>query len=160
VSETERVDLRQERLSVDEAIALVAHAGAGAIAVFLGTVRDHNEGKSVTRLEYEAYAGMARSEMDKIRREIEAEIPGVRVAALHRIGDLAVGDIAVVCTASAPHRDEAFRACRMMIDRIKERVPVWKREHAAGGPHWVGWVDARCPPDHGSPEHRHEDTEP
>ena len=141
-----RVDIRQERLSIDEAVALVAHPGAGAVAVFLGTVRDINDGSRVTKLEYEAYAGMARAEMNRIRAEIEGEIAEARVAALHRIGELSIGDVAVVCAASAPHRSEAFRACRLMIDRIKERVPIWKREHGAGGPHWIGWVDARTTP--------------
>jgi len=139
----ERVAIRQERLSVDEAVAWVAHPGAGGIALFLGTVRDANEGHDVTRLEYEAYSAMALAEMNRIRAEIEAEIEGVRVAALHRIGDLAIGDVAVICAASAPHRGEAFRACRLLIDRIKERVPIWKREHGPGGPQWIGWVDAR-----------------
>lgn len=143
MSEVLRVDVRQERLSVDEAVAWVEHAGAGGIALFLGTVRDANDGHRVTRLEYEAYSAMARSEMNRIRAEIEAEIDGVRVAALHRIGDLAIGDIAVICAASAPHRGEAFRACRLLIDRIKERVPIWKREHGPDGPQWIGWVDAR-----------------
>ena len=142
-----RVDIRQERLSIDEAVALVGHPGAGGIAVFLGTVRDANEGHRITKLEYEAYAGMARAEMNRIRAEIETEIPGVRVAALHRIGDLAIGDVAVVCAASAAHRGEAFRACRTMIDRIKERVPIWKREHGPDGPYWIGWVDARTAPE-------------
>jgi len=72
----------------------------------------------------------------------------VRLAAFHRVGSLGVGEVAVVCAASAPHRDEAFRACRLMIDRLKERVPIWKREHGPDGPHWVGWQDARCAPDH------------
>ncbi len=138
-----RVDIRHERLSIDEAVGLVAHAAAGGIAVFLGTVRDANDGHRVTRLEYEAYSTMARAEMNRIRAEIEAEIDGVRVAALHRVGDLAIGDIAVICAASAPHRGEAFRACRLLIDRIKERVPIWKREHGPEGPRWIGWVDAR-----------------
>jgi molybdopterin synthase catalytic subunit len=138
-----RVDMRQERLSIDEAVALVAHPGAGGIAVFLGTVREANDGHRVTRLEYEAYSAMARGEMNRIRAEVEGEIEGVRVAALHRVGDLAIGEIAVICAASAPHRDEAFRACRLMIDRIKERAPIWKREHGPEGPYWIGWVDAR-----------------
>jgi molybdopterin synthase catalytic subunit len=138
-----RVDMRQERLSIDEAVALVAHPGAGGIAVFLGTVREANDGHRVTKLEYEAYSTMARGEMNRIRAEVEGEIEGVRVAALHRVGDLAIGEIAVICAASAPHRDEAFRACRLMIDRIKERAPIWKREHGPEGPYWIGWVDAR-----------------
>lgn len=138
-----RVDVRADRLSIDEAVALVAHPGAGGIALFLGTVRDANDGRTVTKLEYEAYATMARAEMNRICLEIEAEIAGVRVAALHRIGDLAIGDIAVICAASAPHRGEAFRACRLLIDRIKERAPIWKREHGPEGPYWIGWADAR-----------------
>jgi len=153
-----RVAVRQEPLSVDEAIAMVTHPGAGGIAVFLGVVRDTNEGRSVSRLEYEAYGSMAAAEMDRIRVEIESEIAGVRLAALHRVGSLDVGDVAVVCVASAPHRGEAFRACRLMIDRLKERVPIWKREHGPDGPYWVGWEDARCAPDHdhhdGGHEHR------
>ena len=151
-SAARRVDVRAEPLSVDAAIALVARPGAGAIAIFLGTVRDANDGHAVTRLEYEAYASMAGAEMDRIRAEIEAEIPGVRVAALHRTGSLGVGDVSVICAASAPHREEAFRACRLMIDRLKERVPIWKREHGPDGPYWVGWEDARCPPE---PQHEH-----
>jgi molybdopterin synthase catalytic subunit len=141
-----RVEVRNEPLSVDAAIALVAHAGAGGIAVFLGTVRSVNDGHAVERLEYEAYASMACAEMDRIRVEIETEIPEVRLAAIHRTGTLAVGEISVICVASAPHRGEAFRACRLMIDRLKERVPIWKREHGPDGPYWVGWQDARCPP--------------
>jgi len=141
------VDLRDAPLSVDEAIERVKHAGAGALCLFLGTVRDVNDGQPVVRLEYEAYAPMAVAEMTRIAEEIAAEIEGVRLAALHRTGALTVGDIAVVCAASAPHRDEAYRACRALIDRIKARVPIWKREHGPGGAHWVGWSDARCQED-------------
>jgi molybdopterin synthase catalytic subunit len=139
-------------LSVDEAIATVSHSGAGAVAIFLGVVRDSNDGRAVTKLEYEAYGSMAVAEMDRICAGIETEIEGARLAALHRVGALAVGEVAVVCAASAPHRGEAFRACRLLIDRIKERVPIWKREHGPDGPYWVGWVDARCAPDHRHPE--------
>ncbi len=120
------------------------HAGAGGITFFLGIVRDENEGRAVTLLEYEAYGSMAKKELAAIGAELEKEIPGARVAALHRVGKLQVGDTAVICAASAPHRDEAFRACRALIDRIKERVPIWKREHGPEGPYWVGWEDARC----------------
>jgi molybdopterin synthase catalytic subunit len=138
------VDLRDAPLSADEAIERVKHAGAGGLCLFLGMVRDVNDGQPVVRLEYEAYAPMAVAEMTRIAEEIAAEIEGVRLAALHRTGALAVGDVAVVCAASAPHRDEAYRACRALIDRIKARVPIWKREHGPGGAHWVGWSDARC----------------
>jgi molybdopterin synthase catalytic subunit len=138
------VDLRAVPLSVDEAIARVSHAGAGAICVFLGTVRDHNDGRAVVRLEYEAYAAMAGAEMRRIAGEIAGEIAGVRLAVVHRTGSLSVGELAVVCAASAPHRDEAYRACRALIDRVKARVPIWKREHGPDGAYWVGWHDARC----------------
>ncbi len=115
--------IRAEALSLDEITREVRHPGAGAIATFEGTVRDVNEGRAVTLLEYEAYGPMAEAEIAKILDEIRAEIPGVRVAAVHRIGALSVGDAAVLCAASAPHRGEAFRACRLAIDRIKARLP-------------------------------------
>jgi molybdopterin synthase catalytic subunit len=139
-----RVDLRAEALSVDEAIARVKHAGAGAVCVFLGTVRDHNEGRAVVKLEYEAYSAMALVEMKRIVEELEREIAGVRLAVFHRTGALSVGDVAVVCAASASHRAEAYEACRALIDRVKARVPIWKREHGPEGAYWVGWEDARC----------------
>lgn len=139
-----RAVLRAEPLSVDEALAAVRHAGAGAVAFFLGTVRDHNDGRPVTRLEYEAYAPMALAEMERIARETEAKIAGARCAIAHRTGALGLGEIAVVCAASAPHRPEAFAACRRLIEEVKAHVPIWKREHGPDGPYWVGWEDARC----------------
>jgi len=132
-----------EPISIEECVAAVSHPGAGGIDVFVGTVRNHNAGQSVTVLEYEAYVSMAEKEMERIGAEIAAKIAGVRLAVAHRVGRLEVGDVAVVCAASAPHRDEAFRACRMLIDEIKARVPIWKREHGPGGAEWIGWQDAR-----------------
>lgn len=131
-------------LSVAEATAAVSTSEVGGVDLFLGLVRDHNDGRAVTRLEYHAYVSMAEKEMQRIAAEIEREMPGVRLAALHRVGSLAVGDLAVVCAAGAVHRGEAFEACRALIDRIKHRVPIWKREHGPDGPYWVGWQDARC----------------
>lgn len=143
---TERLiaDLRDTPLSVDEALASVRRPGAGGVALFMGVVRDESAGRAVTRLEYSAYAAMAKREIERIAAEIESEIDGVRTCAIHRTGSLEVGDIAVVCAASAPHRQEAFRACRELIDRIKSRVPIWKRELGPDGAAWVGWEDARC----------------
>ncbi len=138
------VALRSEALSLDEAVAHVKHAGAGAVCVFLGMVRDHDDGRPVSKLEYEAYPAMALAEMKRIVEELTAETPGVRLAVLHRTGSLGVGDAAVVCAASAPHRGEAYAACRALIDRVKARVPIWKREHGPDGAWWVGWEDARC----------------
>jgi molybdopterin synthase catalytic subunit len=138
------------RESIDSAAvrACVAHDGAGALVVFDGVVRDHNEGRIVTVLEYDAYDTMAALELERIVAEVERELPGVRAAVSHRLGRLGVGDVAVVCAASAPHREEAFVACRELIDRVKARVPIWKREHGPDGAYWVGWVDARCTHEH------------
>lgn len=138
------VALRDTTLSIDEALAHVSHPGAGGLSLFVGAVRDENEGRAVSALEYQAYESMAVAEMQRIAGDLEREFPGVRVAALHRVGRLAVGDVAVVCAAGAAHRGEAFAACRALIDRIKADVPIWKREWGPQGPYWVGWVDARC----------------
>jgi molybdopterin synthase catalytic subunit len=137
-------EIREQELSLAEVIAAVTRPEAGGISVFVGTVRSDNAGHAVTLLEYQAYASMAAKEMARIGAEISREIAGVELAVLHRVGSLTVGQIAVVCAASAPHRGEAFAACRLLIDRIKARVPIWKREHGPSGPYWVGWEDARC----------------
>ncbi len=150
------VALRSEPLSVDEVVASVRHAGAGAVVVFVGEVRDRSEGRVVTKLEYEAYAPMAVAEMRRIVEELGKEVPEVRLGIVHRVGLLVVGESAVVCAASAPHRREAFRACRALIDRVKERVPIWKREYGEEGAYWVGWRDARCKAEEGGSGHGHE----
>lgn len=141
----ERFAVREASISADEALRLVARPEAGGSVVFVGSVRDHNSEGPVTLLEYEAYSEMAVRELARVAEGIESEIPGVRLSALHRAGALKVGEIAVVCAASAGHRDDAFRAARLLIDRLKERVPIWKREHGEQGPYWVGWQDARGP---------------
>jgi len=138
--------IRDSPLSLEEVMAAVERPEAGAVATFLGVVRNHNEGLGVTKLDYHCYESMANKEMADIATEIEAEIEAVQVSCLHRVGVLEVGDAAVVCAASSPHRAEAFRACRELIDRVKARVPIWKREYGEGGPHWVGWKDARIGP--------------
>lgn len=145
-TESRLCDVRETPLDVDEVLAAVKRPDAGAVALFIGDVRDHNAGQRVTLLEYEAYVSMAIAEMRRIVAELEAELPDTRLAAVHRIGKLRVGDTAILCAASSPHRAEAFQAGRALIDRIKERVPVWKREHGNEGPYWVGWEDARVPP--------------
>lgn len=136
-------ELRETALSLDECYAAVQRPESGGIALFVGTVRNHNQGEAVTVLEYQAYTAMAQKELVRVADEIEAELPGTTLACLHRTGRLVVGDIAVICAASAAHRAEAFRACEALIDRLKARVPVWKREHGATGPHWIGWQDVR-----------------
>ncbi len=141
--------ISEEPLLVEPLLAAVSHAGAGAIDVFYGIVRDFNDGRAVTRLEYHAYNAMAEAEIARIEAAVVDDFPGVRVAVQHRIGSLAVGEVAVLCVASAVHRGEAFRACRALIDRVKGTVPIWKREHGPDGPYWVGWEDARCTGAHG-----------
>ena len=134
------VTLRDTPLSIDECVKAVTHSGAGAIVVFTGVVRDHAEGGAVVRLDYEAYDDLANREMRRILCKLESEIDGLRLAAVHRTGSLAVGDIAVVVAASAPHREAAFQGCREAIDRIKETVPIWKKEWAPDGTaHWVNF---------------------
>lgn len=129
--------IRTEALSIDEPYQAVCTDAQGGVAIFVGRVRHHNQGNEITKLEYEAYVSMAEREIRRIIEEIEREVPGTLLACTHRIGELYVGDLAVVCAASAPHRAEAFTACRSLIDRVKERIPVWKREHGPEGPYWI-----------------------
>jgi molybdopterin synthase catalytic subunit len=132
------VDVRDAPLSLDECLDAVKHPAAGGVALFTGIVRDHADGKPVARLDYEAHPELATKEMRRVLEGIAAEMPGVRLAATHRFGQLAIGDLAVVIAASAPHRGEAFAACRLAIDRIKETVPIWKKEWGPDGEaHWV-----------------------
>ena len=132
------VVLTGEPLSLDRCIAAVRGPGMGGIVTFTGMVRVHSHGATIDHLEYEAYAPMAIREMTRLIVEIEAEVPGVRVAVEHRTGVLAIGDLAVVIAAAAPHRAEAFTACRAMIDRLKDSVPIWKKEFGTSGEEWVG----------------------
>jgi MoaE-MoaD fusion protein len=117
--------------------AAVAHKGAGAICTFTGVVRDNSRGRSVTHLEYEAYAEMATAEMRRIAGEIAQRWPEARVAMAHRTGRLEIGEASVVVSVSCPHRAEAIDACRWGIDRLKESVPIWKKEHAPDGTFWI-----------------------
>ena len=121
----------------------VAHKGAGAICTFTGVVRDSSRGRSVTHLEYEAYAEMATAQMRRIADEIAERWPEARVAMAHRTGRLEIGEPSVVVSVSSPHRAEAIAACKWGIDRLKETVPIWKKEHAADGTYWIEGDEAR-----------------
>lgn len=129
------VDCRisEEPILLDPVWQQVRHPGAGGVAFFVGVVRDHAEGKRVVRLDYEAHESLAEKEMRDVLKGVAERHPGVRLAAVHRVGALEVGDIAVCVAASAAHRAEAFSACREAIDRIKETVPVWKKEWGPDG---------------------------
>jgi len=132
------VQLLATPLSLDRCLAAVRGAWMGGIVTFTGMVRRQSRGALVDHLEYEAYGTMALREMTRLCDEIEAEIVGVVLAVEHRVGRLEVGDLAVVIAAAAPHRAEAFTACRAMIDRLKDRVPIWKKEVGDDGAEWVG----------------------
>lgn len=134
--------------------ASLADAACGGYAAFEGWVRDSNEGQRVQRLEYEAYEALAVREAGRIVAEAVSRF-GVRHAACaHRVGELAVGELAVWVGVSAPHRDEAFRACRYIIDEIKHRLPIWKKEHYVNGD--SGWVNCeRCAAAPQGHDHRH-----
>lgn len=132
-----RCSLSERALDVDAVVARVAGRDAGGLVTFVGAVRDHARGRSIRHLEYEAYPPMALAEMEKICAAAEERWPGTRVAIAHRVGHLAIGDLAVVVAAAAPHRAEAFDACRFAIDTLKEQVPIWKKEVATDGEYWV-----------------------
>ena len=132
------IELRSDRLSTEDCIAAVRRAGAGGIVVFVGSVRDMSEGKQVDFLEYEAYEPMAVQKLHEVAAEAAARWPVLAVAIQHRIGRLEIGEDAVVVAAACPHRAEAFEACRYIIDRLKEVVPIGKKEHGEGGQVWVG----------------------
>lgn len=127
-----------EPLSLAPVVEAVSKVSQGGLVTFTGVVRDHSKGKRVTRLDYEAYAPMAEKKLAEIAGEAREKWPGTEVAVMHRVGTLAPGELAVVIAVSAPHRKEAFRACEYVIDRLKEDVPIWKKEFAEDGEVWVG----------------------
>jgi molybdopterin synthase catalytic subunit len=125
-------------IGADEALAFVADGGSGGTCVFLGTVRDHSKAGDVDGLSYEAWDELAHRRLEEIAGEAFGAWSIRRMAILHRTGDLAVGEVSVVVAVSAEHRAEAFEACRHGIERLKQDVPIWKKEHLrAGESHWV-----------------------
>ena len=132
------VDIRDSALSVDEVVTAVSDAAAGGVNLFVGAVRDHDENKSVTGLEYSAHP-TAMAQLTEVAEEVAREYDVLAVAAVHRVGKLGIGDAAVVVATAAAHRGEAFEASRALIDRLKQRVPIWKHQlFADGTDEWVG----------------------
>jgi len=132
------VAVREEALSVDEVFAAVQDPRAGGVALFVGTVRSVDDGRGVTGLGYTAHTSVL-DQLRAVADEVAAGHPVLALAAVHRVGDLEVGDLAVVVGASCPHRGDAFAACRDLIDELKSRVPIWKHQlFADGGEEWVG----------------------
>jgi len=130
---------------------VLAHVGAeqdGATVLFLGVVRDHADGRPVTGMTYESYEEMAVPVLREIALEAAQRIDSDRVAVVHRVGDLTIGEVSVAIAVSSPHRAEAFDASRYVIEEIKKRLPVWKKEHYADGAR--EWVDGTVPPGAGA----------
>jgi len=130
--------LSEEPLSLERVVAEVASDDAGAIATFVGTTRARSRGKDVVRLEYEAYEGMAETEMERIASTLKERHELIDVAIHHRVGPVEIGETSVVIAVSAAHRQAALAACREAIDTLKETVPLWKKELYVGGEAWVG----------------------
>jgi molybdopterin synthase catalytic subunit len=131
-------ELRSGPLSVDELRAAVSDPAAGGIALFAGAVREADQGRGVTRLSYSAHPSAA-AELRRVAEKIAADFEVIGLAAVHRVGDLEIGDLAVVVAASCAHRAEAFEVCRALIDRLKHEVPIWKRQwFRDGSSEWVG----------------------
>jgi molybdopterin synthase catalytic subunit len=131
------VELRAGPLSVDEVLAAVRDPGVGGTALFVGTVRDQDDGRGVVALEYSAHPS-AQEQMRAVAERALAGSPEVLVAAVHRVGELAVGDLAVIVAAGAPHRAQAFEVGRRLIDDLKHEVPIWKHQRFAdGSQEWV-----------------------
>ena len=129
------------------AVASQSEGVDGAIATFLGLVRNHNQGRRVQHLEYEAYEPLALKAFARIDEEVRGRWPGVRIALHHRTGRLAIGEASVAIVTASPHRGDAFAACRYVIERVKQIVPVWKREYFEGGDVWIEGATAD-PDDH------------
>ncbi|MGD1847380.1 MAG: molybdenum cofactor biosynthesis protein MoaE [Salibacteraceae bacterium] len=131
------VQLLDIPLSVDNCLQQVQDDGAGGTALFVGTVRNQTQGRSVVRLEFEAYAPMAWKEMHKIAETVTTRWKALHVSIHHRTGILKIGEIAVVIAVATPHRQAAFEACAFAIDTLKETVPIWKKEVFEDGEVWV-----------------------
>ena len=130
--------ITEEKIDVQMLIDLVTHPNAGAICTFIGTVRELTKGKKTLYLEYQAYAEMAEKKLRQIGEEIQEKYSQALVAIVHRVGRLEISDIAVAIAVSTPHRADAFEASRYAIERIKEMVPIWKKENWENGKSWIG----------------------
>jgi molybdopterin synthase catalytic subunit len=131
-------EVTEQVLDANVVLRKVAADTMGAVVTFVGIVRGFSEGRKVLYLEYEAYKEMAEKKLAEVGQEISRRWPTVKVAVTHRVGHLEVGEAAVVIAVAAPHRGEAFEACKYAIDRLKEIVPIWKKEVWEDGEGWIG----------------------
>ena len=132
------IEITHEELNVSDVEARVRHPGAGAIVVFVGTTRDNTAGRKVLSLEYEAYRPMADQQLEQVAAEMCERWDLTGVAISHRLGRLEIGEASLVVAVSSAHRKEAFEACHFSVDRIKQIVPIWKKEFFEGGDVWIG----------------------
>jgi molybdopterin synthase catalytic subunit len=130
--------MTNQRLDLDELVRYVGDPQAGAIATFIGTTRDNNEGRKVIALDYEAYAEMAEKELARIGADAGKQWPLCRMAIVHRLGPVQIGEASVMIAVSSAHREAAFAASRFAIEEIKKTVPIWKKEVYEGGEVWIG----------------------
>lgn len=138
-TQRDRMYLTSEPISVDALLARVASPACGGTCLFLGTVRSATEDGGVTAIEYSGYDAMVEAEFGRLEREVGERWPGVRVAVVHRLGRIPLGEASIAIAAAAPHRAEAFAACRHVIEEVKRRLPVWKKEFRVdGSATWVG----------------------
>ncbi|MBU9711492.1 molybdenum cofactor biosynthesis protein MoaE [Evansella tamaricis] len=144
-------EITEKEIIIQEVVNKVIDRNAGAINTFIGTVREMTKGKKTLYLKYDAYIPMAEKKLQQIGLEIQSDFPDAHVAITHRIGKLKISDIAVVIAVSTPHRSDAFTASRYAIERIKEIVPIWKKEHWEDGEEWIGDQLEKTPYPSGKP---------
>ena len=147
-----KFEIVDQPIDVESMRAKVMDRNAGAVTLFIGTVREMTKGKKTLSLQYEAYAPMAIKMFEQIEREVLEQWPDVRLAITHRVGLLAISDIAVVIAVSSPHRKVAYEANEFAIERIKQIVPIWKKEHWEDGTAWIGDQLENVPYPNGRPE--------
>ena len=135
------IEITEQQLDCEKITNLVRRDSNGAVVTFLGNTRDNFEGKDVIRLEYEAYVKMAVKKLEEIRQEMIQEFGIQDIAIAHRIGVVDIGETSLVVAVASPHRTEAFQACHKVVDRVKEIVPIWKKEVYADGSRWVACED-------------------
>jgi molybdopterin synthase catalytic subunit len=140
------IELTEDTLDPEKVTAKVRRDTNGAVVTFLGTTRDNFEGKTVLTLEYEAFDEMAVKKLEEVRQELMAEFGLDQIAISHRIGTVGIGEISLIIAVGSPHRKEAFYACHAAVDRIKEVVPIWKKEVYQDGSRWVACEDHEFSP--------------
>ena len=132
------IELTDKEIDVDRVIRSVQDPAAGGTSIFIGTTRNHSDGREVLEMEYQAYIPMALRKMNELAENVRSKWKLTNVSIVHRVGRLRIGEPSVVIAVSAPHRREAFEACRFTIDTLKESIPIWKKEVFRDGEAWVG----------------------